>query len=281
MKLTLGFSPCPNDTFMFDALVHNKIDTEGLEFEVVLSDVEQLNQWALKSKLDLTKLSFNAFRYCVNDYSLLDSGSALGRNCGPLLIKNPQTELTKESLIAIPGKYTTANLLLDLAFPNFQNKQEVLFSEIEEKVLKNEVDAGLIIHENRFTYQNRGLEKVIDLGEFWEQKTSLPIPLGGIFIKGNFTKDIKKKVERVLKRSVEFAFSNPRRAKRSPLHQYPQPLDVASSMAIITSGLYGHFASIVAPGLAIAAFSLAINSILSPNISVCSNEISVKIVKSA
>ena len=209
MKLTLGFSPCPNDTFMFDALVHNKIDTEGLEFEVVLSDVEQLNQWALKSKLDLTKLSFNAFRYCVKDYSLLESGSALGRNCGPLLIKNPKTELTKESLIAIPGKYTTANLLLELAFPNFQNKQEVMFSEIEEKVLKNEVEAGLIIHENRFTYQNRGLEKVIDLGEFWEQKTSLPIPLGGIFIRENFTIEIKKKVERVLKRSVEFAFSNP------------------------------------------------------------------------
>ena len=209
MKLTLGFSPCPNDTFMFDALVHNKIDTEGLEFEVVLSDVEQLNQWALKSKLDLTKLSFNAFRYCVKDYSLLESGSALGRNCGPLLIKNPKTELTKESLIAIPGKYTTANLLLELAFPNFQNKQEVMFSEIEEKVLKNEVDAGLIIHENRFTYQDRGLEKVIDLGEFWEQKTSLPIPLGGIFIRENFTIEIKKKVERVLKRSVEFAFSNP------------------------------------------------------------------------
>ena len=209
MKLTLGFSPCPNDTFMFDALVHNKIDTEGLEFEVVLSDVEQLNQWALKSKLDLTKLSFNAFRYCVKDYSLLESGSALGRNCGPLLIKNPKTELTKESLIAIPGIYTTANLLLELAFPNFQNKQEVLFSEIEEKVLKNEVDAGLIIHENRFTYQDRGLEKVIDLGEFWEQKTSLPIPLGGIFIRENFTIEIKKKVERVLKRSVEFAFSNP------------------------------------------------------------------------
>tara|TARA_B100000683_G_scaffold90996_1_gene90132 strand:- start:9086 stop:9880 length:795 start_codon:yes stop_codon:yes gene_type:complete len=209
MKLTLGFSPCPNDTFMFDALVHNKIDTEGLEFEVVLSDVEQLNQWALKSKLDLTKLSFNAFRYCIKDYTLLDSGSALGRNCGPLLIKNLQTELTKESLIAIPGIYTTANLLLELAFPNFQNKKEVLFSEIEEKVLKNEVDAGLIIHENRFTYQDRGLEKVIDLGEFWEQKTSLPIPLGGIFIRGNFTTEIKKKVERVLKRSVEFAFSNP------------------------------------------------------------------------
>ena len=209
MKLTLGFSPCPNDTFMFDALVHNKIDTEGLEFEVVLSDVEQLNQWALKSKLDLTKLSFNAFRYCVKDYSLLESGSALGRNCGPLLIKNPKTELTKESLIAIPGKYTTANLLLELAFPNFQNKQEVMFSEIEEKVLKNEVDAGLIIHENRFTYQDRGLEKVIDLGEFWEQKTSLPIPLGGIVVRRNFSNDIKNKVDRVLKRSVEYALSNP------------------------------------------------------------------------
>ena len=209
MKLTFGFSPCPNDTFMFDALVHNMVDTEGLEFDVILSDVEQLNQWALECKLDLTKLSFNAFRYCVKDYVLLNSGSALGRNCGPLLIKNPHKQLSKESCIAIPGKYTTANMLLDLAFPNFQNKKEVLFSEIEEKVLKNEVDAGLIIHENRFTYKDKGLEKVLDLGEFWEQKTSLPIPLGGIVVRRSFTKDIKNQVNRVLKRSVEFALSKP------------------------------------------------------------------------
>ena len=209
MKLTLGFSPCPNDTFMFDAMVHQKIDTEGLDFEVVLSDVEQLNQWALEGKLEVTKLSFSAFTHCSNNYSLLDSGSALGRNCGPLLIKKPSTILSEKSTIAIPGKYTTANMLLKIAFPNFNNKEEFLFSDIEQEVLNNTVDAGLIIHENRFTYQGKGLQKVIDLGEFWEGKTNLPIPLGGIVVKQDLHTDIKKKVERVLRKSVEYALANP------------------------------------------------------------------------
>ena len=168
MKLTLGFSTCPNDTFIFDALVHHKIDTEGLDFEVVLADVEQLNMWAIDGKLDVTKLSYYAFTYCVNDYALLDSGSALGNNCGPLLIKKPETILTFESKIAIPGKHTTANMLLGIAFPEYQNKVETLFSDIEDAILTNEVDAGLIIHENRFTYQDKGLEKVKDLGKFWK-----------------------------------------------------------------------------------------------------------------
>ena len=209
MKLTLGFSPCPNDTFMFDAMIHQKIDTEGLNFEVFLADVEQLNQWALKGKLDVTKLSFNAFTHCSHNYSLFDSGSALSRNCGPLLIKKPSTILSEKSRIAIPGKYTTANMLLKIALPNFNNKEEFLFSDIEQEVLNNTVDAGLIIHENRFTYQEKGLQKVIDLGEFWEGKTKLPIPLGGIVVKQDLHTDIKKKVERVLRKSVEYAFTNP------------------------------------------------------------------------
>lgn len=209
MKLTLGFSPCPNDTFIFDALVHHKIDTEGLEFDVVFADVEQLNKWALDGKLDITKLSYNAFTYCVDNYSLLDSGSALGNNCGPLLIKKPNTILTKESVIAIPGKFTTANMLLSIAYPNFNNKVETLFSEIENDVLNNKVDAGLIIHENRFTYQEKGLVKVKDLGEFWESSTGLPIPLGGIVIKRDFPLEVQQKVERVLRKSVEYAFANP------------------------------------------------------------------------
>jgi len=209
MKLTLGFSPCPNDTFIFDALVHHKIDTEGLEFEVIFADVEQLNKWACQGKLDITKLSYNAFTHCVNDYALLDSGSALGNNCGPLLIKKPNTILTKESKIAIPGKYTTANMLLNIAFPNHQNKVEILFSEIENKVLEGRVDAGLIIHENRFTYQEKGLEKVKDLGEFWEEETGLPIPLGGIVVKRELPLATQQKIERVLRKSVEFAFENP------------------------------------------------------------------------
>ena len=208
MKLTLGFSPCPNDTFIFDALVHHKIDTEGLDFEVVFADIEQLNKWVFQEKLDITKLSYNAFTHCVNHYALLDSGSALGSNCGPLLIKKPNTILTKESKIAIPGKYTTANMLLNIAFPNHQNKVELLFSEIEDEVINGSVDVGLIIHENRFTYQEKGLEKVRDLGEFWEKETGLPIPLGGIVINRNLPFEIQKKFERVLRKSVEYAFEN-------------------------------------------------------------------------
>jgi 1,4-dihydroxy-6-naphthoate synthase len=208
MKLTLGFSPCPNDTFIFDAMVHHKIDTEGLEFEVVFADVESLNKWAFEGKLDVTKLSYNAFTNCVDDYALLDSGSALGNNCGPLLIKKQNTILTKESKIAIPGKYTTANMLLEIAFPEYKNKIETLFSNIESDVLDGTVDAGLIIHENRFTYQDKGLEKVKDLGEFWEEKTALPIPLGGIIVKRNLNVDLQKKVERILRKSVEYAFEN-------------------------------------------------------------------------
>ena len=209
MKLTLGFSPCPNDTFIFDALVHHKIDTEGLEFELVFADVEQLNKWAFQGKLDITKLSYNAFTHCVNDYILLDSGSALGNNCGPLLIKKPNTILTKDSKIAIPGKYTTANMLLSIAFPKNQNKVEILFSEIENQVLEGIVDAGLIIHESRFTYKYKGLDKVSDLGEFWERDTGLPIPLGGIVVKRELPFSEQKKIERVLRKSVEYAFKNP------------------------------------------------------------------------
>ena len=208
MKLTLGFSPCPNDTFIFDAMVHHKIDTEGLEFKVVFADVESLNKWAFEGKLDVTKLSYNAFTNCVDDYALLDSGSALGNNCGPLLIKKQNTILTKESKIAIPGKYTTANMLLEIAFPEYKNKIETLFSDIESDVLDGTVDAGLIIHENRFTYQDKGLIKVQDLGEFWEEKIKLPIPLGGIVVKRNLDFDLQKKVERILRKSVEYAFEN-------------------------------------------------------------------------
>ena len=208
MKLSLGFSPCPNDTFIFDALVHKKVDTEGLEFNVIFSDIEQLNKWAFKGKLDITKLSFNAFAHCLSDYILLDSGAALGKKCGPILIKKAETILSSESKIAIPGNYTTANMLLNIANPEYQNKVEVLFSEIEDKILLDKVDAGLIIHENRFTYQQKGLQSVKDLGEFWEEQTGLPIPLGGIVVKRDLSFEIQKKIERVLRRSVEYAFKN-------------------------------------------------------------------------
>ena len=182
MKLKLGLSPCPNDVFIFDALLHQKIDTQGLEFDVFFADVEQLNKWSLKGNLDVSKLSFNAFFHCISKYILINSGSALGRNCGPLLIKKPKRVLTSKSIIAIPGEHTTANLLLNIAYPQYSNKVEILFSEIEESIILDKVDAGLIIHETRFTYQKNELEKVIDLGEFWEKKTCLPLPLGGIAV---------------------------------------------------------------------------------------------------
>lgn len=208
MKLKLGISPCPNDTFIFDAFIHEKIDVEGLELEVFFADVEQLNKWAFQRKLDVTKLSFSAFTHCVSDYVLLDSGSALGQKCGPLLIKKPETILSKDSKVAIPGKHTTANMLLELAFPTYQNKIETCFSNIETDILQGKVNAGVIIHENRFTYKDKGLEKVTDLGDFWENETGLPIPLGGIVIKRDFTTEVRKRFERVVRKSIEYAFAN-------------------------------------------------------------------------
>lgn len=213
MKLSLGFSPCPNDTFIFDALIHQKIDTEGLDFEVFYDDVETLNQKAFRKELDITKLSFHAFAYALNDYVLLDSGSALGFGVGPLLISRmPETSQREISnlRIGIPGKFTTANFLLSVAFPEAVNKKEILFSEIEDSLIKGDIDLGLIIHENRFTYQDKGLNKVLDLGEYWERKTGCAIPLGGIVIKRDLPEDIQLKVNRAIRRSVEFAFANPK-----------------------------------------------------------------------
>jgi 1,4-dihydroxy-6-naphthoate synthase len=225
MKLKLGFSPCPNDTFMFDALVHAKVDTEGLEFEVVMEDVEALNQRALNKELEVTKLSYHAFLHCVSDYALLRSGSALGRNCGPLLIQRKgNSPLSADATIAIPGENTTANLLLSIAFPHLKHKKEMLFSDIEQAVIEGEVDAGLIIHENRFTYQDKGLEKIQDLGEYWEGETGLPIPLGGIVVSRELPLEVQQKVQRVLKRSVQYAFDHPQSAKNY-IRCYAQEMD--------------------------------------------------------
>lgn len=209
-QLTIGFSPCPNDCFIFDALIHGKIDTEGLQFEVVMGDVEALNQKAFRGELDITKLSYNAYAYLTKHYQLLDAGSALGNNCGPILISKSELVVSDSTKIAIPGKYTTANFLLSLAFPEAKNKIELLFSDIEDAVLTGKVDAGLIIHENRFTYEQKGLKKIIDFGEYWETLANAPIPLGGIVIKRNFPTDLKQKVNRVLRKSVEYAFANPK-----------------------------------------------------------------------
>ena len=219
---TLGFSPCPNDCFMFDAMVFGKIDTEGLEFDVIMDDVESLNTMALDNQLDISKISYHTFLYLSEKYKILNSGSALGNGCGPILISrddNMRTIIdnlkTKDNniRIAIPGRYTTANLLLNIAFPEFVNFFEMKFFDIEDAVLKGDVDAGVIIHENRFTYQDKGLYKVLDLGEFWETLAIAPIPLGGIAIKKDIPDEIKLKVNRVLRRSIEYAFNNPQASR--------------------------------------------------------------------
>lgn len=232
--LSLGFSPCPNDTFIFDALLHGKIDTEGLTFDPVMEDVEALNLRAVLGELDVTKLSYAAFAHLTDRYALLDAGSALGNNCGPLLIARQPMNVDEINAahIAIPGNMTTANFLLSLAYPNAQNKREVLFSDIEDDVLRGETKAGLIIHENRFTYAQRGLVKILDLGEFWQTTTGLPIPLGGIVIRKDLPIEIQQRMNRVLRRSVEYAFANT--ADVMPfVRQYAQEMEEAVMRAHI------------------------------------------------
>jgi 1,4-dihydroxy-6-naphthoate synthase len=210
MRLTLGFSPCPNDTFIFDAMVHGRIDTEGLEFDYFLTDVEELNRKALNSEVDITKISYHAYAYVASNYLILDAGSALGHRNGPLLISKKRIGVSELPglRIAIPGKYTTANLLFSIAWPEVVNKTEYLFSKIEDALLEDEVDAGLIIHETRFTYYRRGLHKLADMGEYWESLTGLPIPLGAIVIKRSVPDDIAQKVNRVVRRSLEYAYKD-------------------------------------------------------------------------
>lgn len=210
MKLTIGFSPCPNDTFIFDAMVNGKIDTKGIEFDYVMEDVETLNLWAEQGKLDITKLSYNAFLHVIDKYALLHSGSALGKGVGPLLIAKQPLDLANAEnyKIAIPGINTTANLLLSLALPQAKNKAEVLFSEIEQAVLDGQFDAGLIIHESRFTYQQKGLVKLIDLGDWWENEMKAAIPLGGIVIKRSFDKELCATVDSIIKASLEYSWKH-------------------------------------------------------------------------
>ena len=219
MKLSLGFSPCPNDTFIFDALVNNKINTEGLEFDVHLEDVQTLNEWAKNGKLDVSKISYGVLPLVLDDYIVLNAGGALGKGVGPLLVTksivNYQSLNTSnkrlvinDSIIGIPGENTTAHMLFSLAFPEAKNKQFLVFSDIEDAVMSGKVDAGVIIHENRFTYQDKGLVKLMDLGEYWEEKLQMPIPLGGIITRRNLENTVALKLDRLIKKSIEFAFTN-------------------------------------------------------------------------
>ncbi len=226
MQLTLGFSPCPNDTFIFDALLHGKVDTEGLTFRPVIEDVETLNQMAFRQALHLTKLSYHAFAHLLPHYALLQAGSALGERVGPLLIaRSPMPEQAiNEAHIAIPGQYTTANFLLSLAFPEARRRTEMLFSDIEDAVLQGRADAGLIIHENRFTYRDKGLVKLMDLGDYWETVSGLPIPLGGIVTRRDLPAALQQKANRVLARSVAYALDHPA-SSRNFVRQHAQEMD--------------------------------------------------------
>lgn len=212
MNLTLAFSPCPNDTFAFHALINGLVDTEGLSFEVEMADVEELNFRASQGKYDICKLSYHAFFTLARQYIMLRSGSALGFNNGPLFVKKAGTPLppSRQPLIAIPGMHTTAALLLKTAYPEYHLLRPMLFSEIEQAVLENRVDAGVLIHEGRFTYRDKGLELIQDLGEFWQNSFGHPIPLGGIAVKRSLLCNaLEQKINRVLHRSIRYAYAHP------------------------------------------------------------------------
>jgi 1,4-dihydroxy-6-naphthoate synthase len=212
MKFTLGFSPCPNDTFIFDALVNKKIDTEGLEFEPMLEDVQTLNKWAIEKRLDISKISYGVLPLVVDNYRVLSSGGALGKGVGPLLISKKEIPDLRKNIeklsVAIPGENTTAHLLFSYAFPSAANKSFLVFNEIEDAVLSGDVELGVIIHENRFTYQDKGLYKLLDLGEYWEQTTGAPIPLGGIIVRKGMDKELQLQLARLIRKSVEYSFAN-------------------------------------------------------------------------
>lgn len=209
MKLTLGFSPCPNDTFIFDALVNGKIDTEGIKFEIFMEDVETLNKWSTQEKLDISKISYGVLAKVIPLYRVLDAGGALGNGVGPLLIS--KREMTEEEIInarvALPGLNTTAHMLFSLAFPQVKNKIFMNFAQIEDSVSEGFVDCGVIIHENRFTYEQKGLHKIIDLGAYWEEHTNGPIPLGGIIMKRTFDLSLMKKINSLIQKSIEYSWS--------------------------------------------------------------------------
>jgi 1,4-dihydroxy-6-naphthoate synthase len=224
--LSLAISPCPNDTFIFNALIHNKIDLEGLKFDYQLHDVETLNKMAISGGTDLIKVSFFTYLLLQQNYVLLDSGSALGFGNGPLLISRNQYSMEDlpNLTVAVPGQYTTAHMLFRIASPGVKRKEFMLFSEIEDAILSGKVDAGVIIHENRFTYEQKGLKKILDLGTYWEQLTGSPIPLGGIIARKGLGYNMINKLNRIMFRSVESALKNP--AEAMPfVRQHAQEMD--------------------------------------------------------
>ncbi len=210
-NLTLGYSPCPNDTFIFYALIHSRVPCDGVKFTEQLEDVETLNQLALKNRLDLTKISYHAFGHLRKDYVLLRSGGALGRGCGPLVIANTATSMEKlrGKKIAIPGQLTTANLLLQLYSAGYEDLLILPFDQIMTAVKRGDAAAGVIIHESRFTYRQHGLQQILDLGQWWEEESGHPIPLGGILAKRALGAELITKIDRALRKSIEYAYANP------------------------------------------------------------------------
>ncbi|WP_303721857.1 menaquinone biosynthesis family protein [Malonomonas rubra] len=225
-QLTLGYSPCPNDTFIFYGLVHGQIYCPGVEFKERLEDVETLNTMALAGELDLTKISYHALGHLRTDYCLLRSGGALGRGCGPLVIARQKTNMQKlrGKRIAIPGQLTTANLLLQLFGEGYEDLLILPFHQIMSAVIAGEADAGVIIHESRFTYNQEGLQQVLDLGQWWEEDSGCPIPLGGILARRSLGEELIKRIDASLRASVEFAFANPQQPKNY-IRQHAQELD--------------------------------------------------------
>ncbi len=224
--LSLAISPCPNDTFIFDPIIQKRIDLEGLKFEHQLYDVETLNNMALRGGVDMIKVSFFTYLLLQQNFVLLDSGSAMGFGSGPILIsKNDYTlEDLPDLTVAIPGQYTTAHMLFRIATPQVKKKEFMVFSEIENAILEGKVDAGVIIHENRFTFEQKGLRKILDLGKFWEQLTGSPIPLGGIIVRKGLGYNIINKLNRIMFRSVEYALKHP--AETMPfVRQHAQAMD--------------------------------------------------------
>ncbi len=207
MKLSIGFSPCPNDTFIFDALINKKIDTGDIEFEAVIEDVETLNRMALQERLDITKISYGVLPRILPAYRVLDAGGALGQGVGPLLVSASPIDINTvpDLSIALPGIHTTAHMLFNLAFPDAMKKVFMVFSDIEDAVLRGETNLGVLIHENRFTYEKKGLHKVMDLGEYWEQNTECPIPLGGIVMNRQYDIEVMKNVNALIRQSLEYS----------------------------------------------------------------------------
>ncbi|MCF6179169.1 MAG: 1,4-dihydroxy-6-naphthoate synthase [Geopsychrobacter sp.] len=213
MQLSLGYSPCPNDTFIFHALTHGLIEA-SFSLQVRHEDVETLNQLARQAALDLTKISYHAFGHLREDYCLLRAGGALGRGCGPLLVAQPAVELSglSDKTIAIPGQLTTANLLLQLHAEGYRQLKIMSFEQIMPAVASGAVAAGLIIHESRFTYPDYGLVKLLDLGEWWEAETGHPIPLGGIIARRSLGQELIKRVDDAVGRSLDYAWAHPQQA---------------------------------------------------------------------